>query len=55
MRLDDGFRNRQAHAGALDLKALILAAIKFFEDEALLWVVNAIAAVGDAGDHENRR
>ena len=32
--------------------ALVLAAIEFFEDEALLEVVNAGAAVGDAGEDE---
>ena len=42
----------KAHAGALHEVALILATIKFFEDEGLLEVVNAGAAVGDAGDDE---
>jgi hypothetical protein len=32
MRLDNRFRNRQAHAGALDAMPLIFPSIEFFED-----------------------
>ena len=49
---DDGFGDGQTHAGALYQIALILTTIEFFEDEALLEVVNAGAAVGDAGGDE---
>src|SRR5580704_19195959 len=46
---NDGFRDRQPHAGAAHKIALILAAIKFVENHGLLEVVDAGAAVGDAG------
>ncbi len=52
MRFDDGFGDGQAHARALHQVALILTAIKFLEDEALLEVVNAGTTIGDAGDDE---
>ena len=52
VRFDDGFGDRQAHSGSLHGVALVLAAIKFFENEALLGIVDAGAAVGDAGGDE---
>ena len=49
--LDDGFCDRQAHAGALDAVALVLAAVELVEDQGLLEVIDAGAAVGHADDH----
>jgi len=45
---DDGAGDGKAHAGAANLVALIAAAIKLVEDEALLEGIDAGAAVGDA-------
>src|SRR4029077_15825222 len=52
MRFDDGLGDGEAHAGSLDLKTLIFAAVKFFKNEALLGIVNAIAAVSNTGDQK---
>ncbi len=49
VRGDDGFGDREAHAGAADQIALIFAAIKLVENHGLFDVFDAGAAVGDAG------
>src|SRR5580698_8000183 len=51
MSFHDGFGNGEAHAGALDLQALIAAAVELFEDQRLVEVLDPRAAVGDA-DHQ---
>src|SRR3984957_13489224 len=45
----DGFADRESHAGAVDLHALISATIKLFENQGLLEIVDARTAMGDAG------
>lgn len=55
MRFNDGFGDGQAHSGALHQVALIFTAIEFFEDEALLKIVNAGASVSDTGDDKITR
>lgn len=52
MGFDDGFGDREAHAGAFDAESLVSAAVEFFEDEALFRVVDAVATVGDANHQE---
>ena len=49
VRGDDGFGDRQTHAGAANEIALIFAAIKLVENHGLFEVVDAGTAVGDAG------
>src|SRR5437879_11722531 len=46
----DGFADCQSHAGSVDLHALVSSAIKFFEDEGLLEVVDARTSISNAGD-----
>src|ERR1039458_3574312 len=47
-----GFADGQAHARAVDLHALVSSAVKFFEDERLLEIVDAGTAIGDVdGEH----
>ena len=48
---DDCFGNRQAHACALNLQALISTAIELFEYQGLFEIVDAWSAVGDAGHY----
>jgi len=43
-----GFADRQSHAGSVDLHALVSSAVKFFEDEGLLEIVDAGTAIGNA-------
>ena len=47
MGFHDGFADGQPHAGSVDLHALVSSTIKFFEDERLLKVVDAGAAIGN--------
>src|SRR5882672_212549 len=46
---DDGFADRQPHSCSVYPDALVLAAVELFEDQSLLEVVDAGAAIGDAG------
>src|ERR1019366_6503572 len=43
-----GFADRQSHARAVDLHALVSSAVKFFEDEGLFKIVDAGTAIGNA-------
>src|ERR1039457_7544770 len=45
---DYGFADRQAHARAVDLNALVSSAVEFFEDEGLFKIVDAGTAIGNA-------
>ena len=47
MGFDDGFHDRQAHAGTLYPVSLILATIKLVEDQSLFHVVDTYTLVGD--------
>src|SRR5208282_3100372 len=52
MGFHDGFADRQSHAGAVDLHALVSSAVEFFEDEGLLKIVDAGTAIRDVdGEH----
>ena len=51
MGFDDCFSNRQAHAGTLNLQALISTTVELFEYQGLFEIVNAWPAVGYAGHH----
>ena len=50
MQFNDGLGNGESHARALDKRALILAAIEFFKDHLLLYLVNSGSMVRDAGN-----
>src|SRR5208282_5975324 len=43
-----GFADGQPHAGAVDLYALVSSAVKFFENEGLLEIVDTGTAIGNA-------
>ena len=47
MDFDYGFADRQSHARAVDLHALVSSPVKLFEDEGLLKIVDAGTAIGD--------
>src|SRR5271169_1914751 len=48
----DGFADGQSHSGSVDLHALVSSAVELFEDEGLLEIVDAGAAVGNVdGEH----
>src|SRR5579864_125603 len=51
MGFDDCLGDRQTHAGALHLQALIATSIELLEYEGLFEVVDAGSAVSDAGHH----
>ena len=51
MRRNDSFGDREAHAGAADLVALITTAIELVKDEALFEGVDTGTAIRNAKDH----